>query len=121
MLASLWSPLYGRLYMLASLMVSESSKYGPCTVGCGKTTISRCDQCLGAFYCGRERQLVAWPDHKGSCYLAAASWAAIRIWKDAIEGVDQMIKDYIKFSEEGLHSAIPVFATTKACVSLPRS
>ena len=46
-----------------------------CAAGCGKQRgnpgeepqFYRCDRCLGAFYCGRQCQLKAWPEHKGPC------------------------------------------------------
>ena len=56
-------------------------------VGCGKPAISRCSRCLGAFYCGRECQLVAWPDHKGQCKEVVETRASMKV--DSIEGVNK--------------------------------
>jgi TPR repeat protein len=68
--------------------------------GCGKPAPLRCIRCLGAFYCGKECQLKAWPDHREPCKAAVESRGVLKS-VDAIEEVDNEIARYKRMAESG--------------------
>ena len=78
-----------------------------CAAGCGKQRgnpgeepfFLRCDRCLGAFYCSRECQLKAWPEHKGPCKEAVA--VRTLMGKSSIADIDKQIAEYKKGAEAG--------------------
>ena len=78
-----------------------------CSAGCGKQRgnpgeepfFLRCDRCLGAFYCSRECQLKAWPEHKGPCKVAQKAIASIGL--TSIADIDKQIAKYKKNAEAG--------------------
>ena len=78
-----------------------------CAAGCGKQRgkpdeepfFLRCDRCLGAFYCSRECQLNAWPEHKGPCKEAKGEMDSIG--KTSIADIDKQIAEYKKDAEVG--------------------
>ena len=81
-----------------------------CAAGCGKQRgkpgeepfFLRCDRCLGAFYCSRECQLKAWPEHKGPCKEAVKELASIG---NSIADIDKQIAEYKRDAEAGNSTA----------------
>jgi hypothetical protein len=77
-----------------------------CAAGCGLQRgnpgvpqFLRCDRCLGAFYCSRECQLKAWPEHKGPCKEATATRSLMG--KTSIADTDKLIAQHKKDAEAG--------------------
>ena len=88
-------------------LITPSFNRAFCAAGCGKQRgkpgeepfFLRCDRCLGAFYCSRECQLKAWPEHKGPCKEAMIIRDSIG--KTSIADIDKQIAEYKKNAEAG--------------------
>jgi TPR repeat protein len=59
----------------------------------------RCDRCLGAFYCSRDCQLKAWPEHKGPCKKAVEAMAYMGT--ASISDTDKLIAQAKQDAEAG--------------------
>ena len=87
-------------------LITPSFNRAFCAAGCGKQRgnpgeepfFLRCDRCLGAFYCSRECQLKAWPEHKGPCKVAVKELTLIG---NSIADIDKKIAEYKKDAEAG--------------------
>ncbi len=92
-----------------------------CAAGCGLQRgnpgvpqFLRCDRCLGAFYCSRECQLKAWPEHKGPCKISVGVRNSFE--KSSIEDIDKQIAELKKGAEGEMH-----LRSTTSLSAMPRA